>query len=265
VLEAEGVVRVEEARAADDGELLLAHTPAYLARAAGGGLGRRELAGLGLPWSPQLVERARRSVGATVQAAVAALEDGRGVNLGGGTHHAAPGAGRGFCLFNDVAVAVRALRRDRLVDRVLVVDLDVHQGDGTHACFAGDRRTTTTSVNGARNYPARRVPGDIEEDLPDGTGDAEYLAAVARVLEAGLARGRPDLIVFLAGADPWEHDRLGRLAVTAEGLRARDRAVRDAAAAAGAPLCVTLAGGYGEPIAGTVAINAATVREMAAT
>jgi acetoin utilization deacetylase AcuC-like enzyme len=261
-LEGDPAVAVRQAERADDTALLLAHTPAYLARAVGGRLTAREVAALGLPWSPQLVERARRSVGATVQAARAALEGGRAVNLGGGTHHAAPDAGRGFCMFNDVAVAVRVLRRERLVDRVLVVDLDVHQGDGTHACFAADRRTVTTSVNGGRNYPFRRVPGDIEEELPDGTRDGAYLAAVGRVLAAGLARGRPDLIVLLAGADPWEGDRLGRLRVSAAGLATRDRMVRDAAGAAGAPLCVTLAGGYGEPIEGTVAVNRATVAAM---
>lgn len=259
-LAGDGAVVLREARAARDDELARVHAPEYLRRCITGTLTAREVAALGLPWSPELVERARRSTGATVEAAWAALAGGAGVNLGGGTHHASPATGRGFCMFNDVVCAIRALRADGAAGRVLVVDADVHQGDGTHACCAGDPDTVTGSVNGGRNYPFRRVSGDIEVDLPDGAGDDEYLRAVAAVLERGLERARPDICFYLAGADPWEGDRLGRLAVTAEGLAARDRLVRDALRAAGVPACVVLAGGYGEPMSGTVAINLATVR-----
>jgi acetoin utilization deacetylase AcuC-like enzyme len=258
------LVRLREARPATDTELARTHEAAYLARAIAGGLSAREQAALGLPWSPVLVERARRSTGATIEAAWAALADGVGINLGGGTHHAAPGEGRGFCMFNDVVCAIRSLRADGALGRAAVIDADVHQGDGTHACCAGDPDTVTGSVNGGRNYPFRRVPGDVEVDLADGTGDDEYLAAVREVAERVLERARPELCFYLAGADPWEHDRLGRLAVSQEGLAARDLLVRDLLRDAGVPVVVVLAGGYGDPIEGTVAINARTVRLFAA-
>ena len=257
-------IDVADARAAADDELLLAHESAYLGRVGRGDLARREMLALGLPWSPELVERARRSVGATLMAANAALADGVGANLGGGTHHAFADGGRGFCLFNDVVVAVRALRRSGRVERVLVVDLDVHQGDGTHAAFMDDPEAFTFSVNGFRNYPFRRVPGDLELDLADGTRDERYLEGLARLLPQALARSRPDLCFYLAGADPYAGDRLGRLALTKEGLAARDAVVRDALWRAGVPVCVTLAGGYAEPIGDTVEINLATLCAFAA-
>ena len=257
-------IDVADARAAADDELLLAHESAYLGRVGRGDLARREMLALGLPWSPELVERARRSVGATLMAANAALADGVGAKLGGGTHHAFADGGRGFCVFNDVVVAVRALRRSGRVERVLVVDLDVHQGDGTHAAFMDDPEAFTFSVNGFRNYPFRRVPGDLELDLADGTRDERYLEGLARLLPQALARSRPDLCFYLAGADPYAGDRLGRLALTKEGLAARDAVVRDALGRAGVPVCVTLAGGYAEPIGDTVEINLATLCAFAA-
>lgn len=265
-LEGDAGLDIREARAVADDELALAHSPAYIARVHAGDLTPRERAALGLPWSPQLVERARRSVGATIQAAQAALADGVGVNLGGGTHHAAHAAGRGFCVFNDVVCATHALRAAGAIRRVLVVDLDVHQGDGTHACLAGDPDGLTVSVNGGANYPFRRVPGDIEVDLPDGAGDHRYLDAVEQVLAAALVHATgaaADVCFYLAGADPYSGDRLGRLGVSQAGLARRDRLVRDALRAAGIPVCVALAGGYAEPIEHTVAINAHTVRLFA--
>jgi acetoin utilization deacetylase AcuC-like enzyme len=262
--EAVDEIEVEDARAADDGELRLAHDAVYLERVQNGALARREELALGLPWSPALVERARRSVGATLMAAEAALADGVGANLGGGTHHAFADGGRGFCVFNDVVVTVRALRRARRVERVLVVDLDVHQGDGTHAAFMDDPEAFTFSVNGFRNYPFRRVPGDLELDLPDGTSDERYLEGLARLLPQALARSRPDVCFYLAGADPYAGDRLGRLGLTKAGLATRDAVVRSALGRAGVPVCLTLAGGYAEPIADTVEINVATLRAFAA-
>ncbi len=198
-----------------------------------------------------------------MQGADAALTVGVAANVGGGTHHAFAAGGRGFCVFNDVVVAVRALRRAKRVERVLVVDLDVHQGDGTHAAFMDDPESFTFSVNGFRNYPFRRVPGDLELDLADGTGDDAYLEGVARLLPQALARARPDLCFYLAGADPYELDSLGRLGLTKAGLAARDGMVRDVLGRAGVPVCVTLAGGYAVPIEDTVEINVTTLRLFA--
>jgi acetoin utilization deacetylase AcuC-like enzyme len=257
-------LEVETARAATSGELAGGHELEYIARIESGALSRRESLALGLPWSPELVERARRSVGATILAAEAALEDGRAANLGGGTHHAFPASGRGYCVFNDVVCATRALRRRGRLERVVVVDLDVHQGDGTHAAFTGDPAAFTLSINGFGNYPFRRTPGDLELDLPDGTGDERYLAAVARLVPEAIRRARPELCFYLAGADPYAGDRLGRLAVTKKGLAERDRLVRDAMAGAGVPICLTLAGGYADPIEDTVEINLETLRALAA-
>lgn len=261
--EAEPGLEVRDARAAERDELARAHDGDWLARVEAGLLTRREELALGLPWSPALVERARRSVGATLLAADAALADGVGANLGGGTHHAFPEAGRGFCVFNDVVAAVRALRAAGHAERVLVVDLDVHQGDGTHAAFMDDPDSFTFSVNGFANYPFRRVPGDLELDLADGTGDERYLEGLERLLPQALARSAPDLCFYLGGADPYRSDRLGRLALTKEGLAARDRLVRDALARVGVPACVTLAGGYADPIEDTVDINLETLRTFA--
>ncbi|MBD0318170.1 MAG: histone deacetylase [Thermoleophilia bacterium] len=254
---------VRDARAATRGEIELAHDPAYVDRVEAGDLTRREELALGLPWSWQLVERARRSVGATIAAAEAAVADGVAANVGGGTHHAFADGGRGFCVFNDVVVAARALRTVGRVRRVLVIDLDVHQGDGTHAAFIDDPEAFTFSVNGFRNYPFRRVPGDLELDLADGTGDEPYLDGVERLLPQALAGARPDLCFYLGGADPYAGDRLGRLALTKEGLAVRDVLVRTALVRAGVPVCVTLAGGYATPIEDTVEINVRTLAAFA--
>jgi acetoin utilization deacetylase AcuC-like enzyme len=256
-------LEVEPARTATREELLLGHDVSYVERVERGELSRREVLALGLPWSPELVERARRSVGATIEAALAALEDGRAANLGGGTHHAFPDAGRGFCVFNDVVVATRVARRRGALRRVLVVDLDVHQGDGTHLAFAADATTFTASVNGFRNYPFQRVPGDLEVDLPDGTADDAYLDAVEHLLAVALPRARPELCFYLAGADPYAGDRLGRLAVTARALAERDRLVVSSLERAGVPVAVVLAGGYADPIEETVAIHLASLATVA--
>ena len=262
-IEAEGIAQVLEADAATDDDLLLAHDPLYVDRVKNGRMSDRELKAFGLPWSPGLVERGRRSVGATIAAARVALDDGAAVNLGGGTHHAFADAAKGFCSFNDVVIATRRLRTDGVVSRVLVVDLDVHQGDGTHSMLGADPETTCMSINGGANYPFRRVPGDVERDLPDGTGDDAYLATLEQLLPVALDRGRPDICFYLAGADPYEDDRLGRLALTKDGLAARDAMVRDCLGLQGVPVVVLLAGGYGRRIEDTVAINLATVRAFA--
>ncbi|HEX2302828.1 MAG TPA: histone deacetylase [Gaiella sp.] len=256
-------VEVQETEAAGWEQLRRTHADDWLDRVRNGRLDRREELALGLPWSPQLVERARRATGATIMAARAALGDGVAANLGGGTHHAFAGYGRGFCVFNDVVTALRELRASRRVRRVLVVDVDVHQGDGTHSLLAADADAFTLSVNGSRNYPFRRVPGDLDVDLPDGTRDERYLAELAQALPLALRRSRAELCFVLAGADPYEGDRLGRLSLTKPGLRERDALVRNTLVAAGVPICLTLAGGYAEDIRDTVDINVNTLRVFA--
>jgi acetoin utilization deacetylase AcuC-like enzyme len=209
------------------------------------------------------VERAYRVVRGTCEAAEAALVHGVAMNLAGGTHHAFPHRGEGFCTFNDVAVAVRRLQRRGHVRRVAVVDLDVHQGNGTHACFAGDGDVYTFSMHGARNFPFHKVPGSLDVDLDDGTGDDAYLAALAEHLPRVLRDAAPDLVVYLAGADPHERDRLGRLRLTFAGLMRRDAMVLEACREVGIPVCVTIAGGYGRDVRDTVAVHVNTVRVVA--
>jgi acetoin utilization deacetylase AcuC-like enzyme len=239
------------------------HDGALVARIRDGSLTLREARGLGLPWSPELVERGRRAVGGSVAAARFAVEHGLGMNLGGGTHHAGRDFARGYCLFNDVGVALWVLRAEGLASRALVVDCDVHQGDGTAHLFAGDPATFTLSLHGARNYPFQRIPSDLDVDLASGTADAAYLAALDDALDFALPRAQPDIAFYLAGADPWEGDRLGRLALTKDGLRARDELVLDRLRATGASVCVVLAGGYAEDVRDTVDINAATAAAVA--
>jgi len=244
--------------------LAAVHDASLLDRIRQGRLSVREERGLGLPWSPQLVERGRRATAGTLAAARHALGHRVAMNLGGGTHHAGRDFARGYCLFNDVAVALAALRRDGLAERALIVDCDVHQGDGTAQLFAGDDRTFTLSLHGARNYPFTRIPSDLDVDLPSGTGDAAYLRALDAALDVALPRADAGVAFYLAGADPWRGDRLGRLSLTKAGLRARDELVLDRLLDAGAVVCVVLAGGYAEDVADTVDINAATAAAVAA-
>jgi acetoin utilization deacetylase AcuC-like enzyme len=260
--EAEGV-EVREAEPVPWAWLEAVHDPALLDRIRTGSLSVREQRGLGIPWSPELVERGRRSVGGTVAAARSALENGLGMNLGGGTHHAGRAFARGYCLFNDVAVALAQMRADAVARRALVVDCDVHQGDGTADLLAADPDCFTLSLHGARNYPFQRIASDLDVDLPSGTGDEGYLEALERALEHAIPRSGAELAFYLAGADPWHGDRLGRLALTKDGLRRRDELVLDRLRDAGAAVCVVLAGGYAEDVRDTVDIHAATVAAVA--
>jgi acetoin utilization deacetylase AcuC-like enzyme len=257
-VEADGV-EVREAEPAPWAWLEAVHDPGLMERIRTGALSVREQRGLGLPWSPELVERGRRSVGGTVAAARQALDAGLGMNLGGGTHHAGRTFARGYCLFNDVAVALARMRAEAGVRRALVIDCDVHQGDGTADLLGGDPDCFTLSLHGARNYPFQRIASDLDVDLPSGTGDDGYLDALARALDQAVPAAGPELAFFLAGADPWHGDRLGRLALTKSGLRARDELVLDRLRDAGAAVCVVLAGGYAEDVDDTVDIHAATV------
>ena len=260
---AEGIVEPDHlhdpARASRD-DLLLVHTADYVDRFTNGELTRDEERRLGFPWSPSLVERSYRAAGGTSEAARHALTHGIAMNLAGGTHHAFPSHGEGFCVFNDVAVAIRALQRDGLIERAAIIDLDVHQGNGTHAIFAGDDRVFTFSMHGGRNYPFRKVAGCLDIELGDRTGDDEYLSILADALPRVLLDARPDIVVYLAGADPLECDRLGRLSMTFDGLSRRDAFVIERCREVGLPLVITIAGGYAEPIDATVQVHTTTAR-----
>ena len=240
--------------------LRLVHTARYVDALETGRLSEIEQRRIGLPWSEALVERSFRAVGGTCEASAAALDLGITMNLAGGTHHAFPDHGEGFCVFNDAAVAIRALQRSGRIRRAAIIDLDVHQGNGTHAIFAGDSTVFTFSVHGGRNYPFHKVAGSLDIELPDGTGDDAYLATLADALPRVIAAASPDLVIYLAGADPHEGDRLGRLRLTFDGLARRDAMVLDACREVGIPIAITIAGGYGHKISDTVTAHLNTVR-----
>jgi acetoin utilization deacetylase AcuC-like enzyme len=248
-----------EPHAATDDELLRVHDRAYVGRVLSGTLSAAEIRRIGFPWSEALVERSLRSTGAAVDAAAAALADGVAASLAGGTHHAGSDWGEGYCLFNDTAVAAREMQARGLVRRVVILDCDVHQGNGTAEIFSGDESVFTMSIHGERNFPLRKHPGSLDVPLADGTGDEEYLAALEPAVAESFARGRPDLVLLIAGADPYADDRLGRLALTKEGLLERDRLVLAAARRAGLPLAIVCGGGYCDEIESIVDIHAATM------
>ena len=273
-------IRLEEAPPATDGELALAHEPAWITAVAEGTTSAAQQREIGFPWSERMVQRSRRSVGATICAARTALFGGPGggdasagrgegvaANLAGGTHHAYAHKGSGYCVFNDVAVAARLMqaewhRRHRALLRVMVIDLDVHQGNGTASIFRDDPTVFTLSLHGQKNFPFRKEASDLDVELPDGCTDDTYLDALARALAEAQARQQaapPGLVFYLAGADPHENDRLGRLKLTADGLAQRDRAVLQWAEDRALPLALSMAGGYGRDIAVTVALQARTL------
>ena len=266
-------LRLCQADPASDGELALVHVPSYIRGIADGTVEPRVMREIGFPWSDAMADRARRSVGATVAACRAALREGVSANIAGGTHHAYADRGGGFCVFNDAAVAARLMQIEwareargavgsagpggggqRLAGtlRVAVIDLDVHQGNGTARIFQGDDSVFTLSLHGAKNFPFRKEAGDLDVPLPDGCSDADYLAALELALDELDRRFAPGLIIYLAGADPHEGDRLGRLKLTWDGLEARDRRVFDWAWQRRLPLAMAMAGGYGHRVEDTV-------------
>jgi len=256
-------LRMQQAPAASDGELALIHAPAYIQAVRNGSLSPQMQREIGFPWSEGMVERSRRSAGATIAAARVALSEGVAGNLAGGTHHASSEQGSGFCVFNDAAVAARLMQAERFrqtkrVMPVAVIDLDVHQGNGTAQIFAHDFSVFTLSLHGEKNFPFRKVQGDWDVDLPDGTSDEPYLQALHQALETLEQRFDAELIIYLAGADPHEGDRLGRLKLTFDGLIARDRAVMDWAWQRRIPLVLCMAGGYGHDIETTVQVQVNT-------
>jgi acetoin utilization deacetylase AcuC-like enzyme len=260
---ADGIVtadRVLDPEGATDAQLLMVHTEDYVRRFLGGGLTDAEVRRLGFPWSTELVERSRRAVGGTIAAARHALAQGIAMNLAGGTHHAFADHGEGFCVFNDIAIAIRALQANGRIRRAAVIDLDVHQGNGTHAIFADDPDVFTFSMHGSRNYPFHKVAGSIDVELEDGAGDDVYLDLLATTLPRVLADAQPDLVFVIAGADPHEGDRLGRLKLSFGGLARRDAYVLELCREVGLPVAITIGGGYGANIADTVAIHATTAR-----
>ena len=253
-------LNLKEAPAASDTELLLAHDPLYVTKVISGTLDAKEQREIGFPWTLEMVERSRRSVGATIAACRSAIEAGVAVNLAGGTHHAYREKGSGFCVFNDVAIAARLIQRQLLPDcKVAIIDLDVHQGNGTAAIFRHDPSVFTLSLHGDKNFPFRKEPSDLDVPLPDGCDDATYLDALQHAFSDLDKRFSADFLIFLAGADPHEGDRLGRLKVTQQGLLQRDQAVFNYVSQRSIPLALCMAGGYGTRIETTVAVHRQTV------
>jgi len=244
---------------ASDEELGRAHDAGYIRQVAEGSLPEKAQKAIGFPWSAGMVERSRRSAGATICACRAALAEGIAANLAGGTHHAFRDRGEGFCVFNDAAIAARAMQAEGRAGRVLIVDCDVHQGNGTASILRGDDSIFTFSIHGARNFPFEKETSDLDIELPDGCSDDAYLTRLDEGLSTAFDLARPDLLIYLAGADPYHDDRLGRLGLSFAGLAERDRRVFAHAGALGVPVAVAMAGGYARQIDDTVAIHATTI------
>ncbi len=253
---------LQEANAATDEELLRVHSAEYLQKIKLGTLDKVEERRIGFPWSDAMVERSRRSTGGTGCAAISALTQGIGIHLAGGTHHAFADHGQGFCVFNDVAVAIRKLQAQSSIDKALVIDLDVHQGNGTAAIFDQDSSVFTFSMHCDRNFPFKKQSGDLDIELPEGTGDEIYLGELKQAIDNRLPWNQKDIVFYLAGADPYENDRLGKLKLTKEGLIERDRLVFEAALSRKLPLVVVMAGGYTEPPTEIAAINVNTIQAL---
>ena len=245
---------------ASDEDILRAHDPAYLKRFLKGELTDKEIRRVGLPWSPEIVRRTRYSVGATIAACRTALNERIAVNLGGGTHHAFSDHGQGYCYLNDTVIAARAMQAGGRVKNVLIIDCDVHQGNGTAAILKNDPTIFTFSIHGKNNFPFQKETSDLDIELEDGTGDAAYLAALEKGMTASLDACDANLVIYLAGADPYKKDRFGRLALTKVGLAGRDRLVLRQLGQAGLPVAVTLAGGYARQVMDAVDIHFQTLR-----
>ena len=259
---AEGTLRPDELiepRPASIEDVLLVHTEDYVSRLCNGSLTPKEIRRLGLPWSESLVRRSFYAVGGTLAATEASLAEGYGSNLAGGTHHSFPDRGEGFCVLNDVAVGVRAMRARKLIRRAAIVDCDVHQGNGTATIFSGDDDTFTFSIHGANNYPLFKAQSSLDVELPDRSTDDEYLECLAHHLPAVFSHD-PEIIFYLAGADPYSGDKLGRLGVSIEGLRARDRFVLRECYEREVPVVTVMSGGYGKDINDTIEIHCNTIR-----
>jgi acetoin utilization deacetylase AcuC-like enzyme len=250
---------VEPPPASDD-DIALVHHREYLRRLQAGKLSYLEVLRLEIPYSPELVQAVWLCTGGSILAGRLALEDGVGVNVGGGFHHAYPDHGEGFCVLNDFAVAIRRLQKDKTIEQAMTVDCDVHQGNGTAAIFGGDHTVFTLSIHQENNYPYPKPPSSLDINLRDGVGDEEYLRELTQGLDRALAEFRPDLIFYLAGADPYRDDQLGGLKLSLEGLEKRDRLVFEKARQKNIPVAVTLAGGYARQLEDTIQIHSNTIR-----
>ena len=254
-------VELLEAPAASDTQILYAHDPQYLINIIGGHLNANEQREIGFPWSEKMVERSRRSAGATVAACKTSLTEGVSVNLAGGTHHAYRDMGSGFCVFNDSAIAARALQKEMNPKlKVAIIDLDVHQGNGTASILQNDSSIFTLSIHGENNFPFKKEVSNLDYGLPDECDDQAYLQALTHCLDELDSRFKPDNLIFLAGADPHVDDRLGRLNISSEGMRLRDETVLAYALDRNLPIALSMAGGYGKEIASTVNIHFQTIK-----
>ena len=252
-----------EPRPAADEDLMLVHQRGWVQRLKNGTLDYLELIKLEIPYSQKMVQGFWLAAGGTILAARRALQDGVGFNIGGGFHHAFPGHGEGFCAINDVAVAISKLQQEKCIERAMVVDVDVHDGNGTAGVFAGDPTVFTLSIHQFHNYPAIKPPSTIDIDLEDGAGDEEYLEKLGAACRQGMSEFRPQLVAYVAGADPYREDQLGGLSLTIDGLKRRDRLVFDLAREHGVPVVVTLAGGYAINVEDTVTIHSNTAKAAA--
>lgn len=247
-------------RAVTDEEILRAHDPAYLERVKGGSISKKEMRRIGFPWTKKMVERSRRASGGTLDACRAALEDGLAANLAGGTHHAFANSGEGYCVFNDSVIAARTLQHEGLIEKVVILDTDVHQGNGTAAILEDDDSVFTFSIHGEKNFPFHKERSDLDVPLPDGADDGEFLAALEKGIEKSLEVSGVGIAIYLAGADPYADDKLGRLSVSKAGLAERDRLVLETCRERGIPVVATMAGGYAKEVEDTVDIHYQTVR-----
>ena len=255
----QGLAELHVPEPVSDEAILRCHTPDYLHRVSNGLLSAAEQRRIGFPWSPQMVERCRRTCGGTLSAARAALRDGVAVNLAGGTHHAARDHGEGYCVFNDSPIAARTLQAEGLVRRVVVIDCDVHQGNGTADICRDDPSIFTFSIHGQNNFPFRKINGDLDIGLPNNTGDEDYLAMLGIALERVLYQAQADLALYVSGADPFIGDKLGKLALTKEGLARRDRLVLSMCRERRLPIAISMAGGYASNVEDIVDIHLQTV------
>jgi acetoin utilization deacetylase AcuC-like enzyme len=263
MLLAEGILTPDELRLpppASEEQVLRVHTQEYYKKLTQGELSSSEIRRLGFPWSLELLERSLHSSGGTVAASRSALKNGISANLAGGTHHAHPGHGEGFCLLNDTAIAARAVLSETRVLKVLVLDCDVHQGNGTAAVFRDDPHVFTFSIHAEKNFPFRKTAGDLDIALPDGVGDDKYIDSLSQAIQKVFNNFSPQLVIYIAGADPHRDDRLGRLSLSMDGLERRDRLVIDRCLAEEIPLAVVLGGGYGRDIMKTVEIHIRTIK-----